>query len=198
MTKGEPAVYAETVYDETKFYAVVGALEQSSLHPLAKAVMKHLEIKNPQCMFNEPQQITVLPGEGIRAEVGGKLFWVGSEEVLKHVNGQQDHIRAVEDDIRRMKAQGYTIVAAVSEDRVLGQFGLADEIRPETATVVRKLHEAGITDTVMLTGDHEQSAQAIAKQSGVARVFASLLPEQKVAKIKELSSRKNRHGWRWH
>ena len=118
MTKGEPAVYAETVYDETKFYAVVGALEQSSLHPLAKAVMKHLEIKNPQCMFNEPQQITVLPGEGIRAEVGGKLFWVGSEEVLKHVNGQQDHIRAVEDDIRRMKAQGYTIVAAVSEDRI--------------------------------------------------------------------------------
>ncbi|WP_127596203.1 heavy metal translocating P-type ATPase [Paenibacillus lautus] len=190
LTKGEPAVYAETVYDETKFYAVVGALEQSSLHPLAKAVMKHLEIKNPQCMFNEPQQITVLPGEGIRAEIGGKLFWVGSEEVLQHVNGPQDHISSVEEDIRRMKAQGYTIVAAVSEDRVLGQFGLADEIRPETATVVSKLHEAGITDTVMLTGDHEQSAQAIAKQSGVSRVFASLLPEQKVAKIKELSSRK--------
>lgn len=190
LTKGEPAVYAETVYDETKFYAVVGALEQSSLHPLAKAVMKHLEIKNPQCMFNEPQQITVLPGEGIRAEIGGKLFWVGSEEVLKHVSGPQNHISAVEEDIRRMKAQGYTIVAAVSEDRVLGQFGLADEIRPETEAVVRKLHEAGITDTVMLTGDHEQSAQAIAKQSGVSRVFASLLPEQKVAKIKELSSRK--------
>ncbi|MDL1163799.1 heavy metal translocating P-type ATPase [Yersinia pestis] len=190
LTKGEPAVYAETVYDETTFYAVVGALEQSSLHPLAKAVMKHLEIKNPQCMFNEPQQITVLPGEGIRAEIGGKLFWVGSEEVLQHVNGPQDHISSVEEDIRRMKAQGYTIVAAVSEDRVLGQFGLADEIRPETAAVVSKLHEAGITDTVMLTGDHEQSAQAIAKQSGVSRVFASLLPEQKVAKIKELSSRK--------
>jgi Zn2+/Cd2+-exporting ATPase len=190
LTKGEPAVYAETVYDETKFYAVVGALEQSSLHPLAKAVMKYLEIKNPQCMFNEAQQITVLPGEGIRAEIGGKLFWVGSEEVLQHVNGPQDHISSVEEDIRRMKAQGYTIVAAVSEDRVLGQFGLADEIRPETATVVSKLHEAGITDTVMLTGDHEQSAQAIAKQSGVSRVFASLLPEQKVAKIKELSSRK--------
>lgn len=190
LTKGEPAVYAETVYDESKFYGVVGALEQSSLHPLAKAIMNHLEIKQPQCLFNEPQQITVLPGEGIRADIGGKWFWVGSEEVLKHVKGPQEHIRAVEEDIRRLKNQGYTIVAAVSEDRVLGQFGLADEIRPETATVVRKLHEAGITDTVMLTGDHEQSAQAIAKQSGVTRVFASLLPEQKVAKIKELSSRK--------
>ncbi|GAE09284.1 lead, cadmium, zinc and mercury transporting ATPase [Paenibacillus sp. JCM 10914] len=190
LTKGEPAVFAETVYDETKFYQVVGALEQSSLHPLAKAVMRHLEIKKPQCTFSEAQQVTVLPGEGIQADIGGSTFWVGSEEVLKHVRGQQEHLHAVTADIQRLKAQGYTIVAAVSEERVLGQFGLADEIRPESAEVIRQLHEAGIADTIMLTGDHEQSAQAIAKQSGVGRVFASLLPEHKVAKIKELSARK--------
>ncbi len=191
LTKGEPAVYAETVYDQDRFYAVVGAIEQASLHPLAKAVMKHLEIKQPQCTFRDPQDITVLPGEGVRARINGQLYWVGSEDVLSHIHDSaRNDLAAVKADIAHLKAQGYTIVAAVSEDGVLGHFGLADEIRAETADVVRKLHEAGITETIMLTGDHEQSAQSIAKQSGVTRVFASLLPEQKVSKIKELASRR--------
>lgn len=194
LTRGEPAVYAETVYDEEKFYAITGSIEQSSLHPLAKAVMKHLAAKQPKETFAEPLQSTVLPGEGVRAEVGGNLYWVGSEEVLRYVQGGQESVMAaVREDIRKLKEQGYTIIVATDEHSVLGLFGLADEIRTETPEVISQLHEAGITNTVMLTGDHEQSAQSIAKQSGVTSFFASLLPEEKVAKIKELT-RKQKTG----
>ncbi|WP_422659082.1 heavy metal translocating P-type ATPase [Paenibacillus sp. EC2-1] len=190
LTRGEPAVYAETVYNKDKFYAITGSVEQSSLHPLAKAVMKHLADKQPNKTFAEPLQSTVLPGEGVRAEVDGKLYWVGSEEVLRHVEGEQESVMAtVRNDIRLLKEQGYTIIVAADKHSVLGLFGLADEIRPETPEVIRQLHQAGITNTVMLTGDHEQSAQSIAKQSGVTSFFASLLPEEKVSKIKELASK---------
>lgn len=194
LTRGEPAVYAETVYDEDKFYAIAGAVEQSSLHPLAKAVMKYLAAKQPNKTFSEPLQPTVIPGEGVRAEVDGKMYWVGSEEVLRHVQGEQEAaMNAVRHDINRLKEQGYTIIVAADQHSVLGLFGLADEIRPETSDVIRQLHQAGITNTVMLTGDHEQSAQSIAKQSGVTSFFASLLPEEKVSKIKELA-RKQKTG----
>lgn len=190
LTRGEPAVYAETVYNKEKFYAITGSVEQSSLHPLAKAVMKHLADKQPNKTFAEPLQSTVLPGEGVRAEVGGNLYWVGSEEVLRHVEGEQESVMTtVRNDIRLLKEQGYTIIVAADKHSVLGLFGLADEIRPETPEVIRQLHQAGITNTVMLTGDHEQSAQSIAKQSGVTSFFASLLPEEKVSKIKELASK---------
>ncbi|WP_082423094.1 heavy metal translocating P-type ATPase [Paenibacillus dakarensis] len=188
LTRGEPAVYAETIYNQEKFYAVAGSVEQSSLHPLAKAVMKHLAAKQPNQTFAEPLDSTVLPGEGVRAEVNGKRYWVGSEEVLRHVKSEQEPaITAVRQDIRRMKEQGFTIIVAADEHSVLGLFGLADEIRPETPEVIRQLHQAGITNTVILTGDHEQSAQSIAKQAGVTDFFASLLPEEKVSKIKELA-----------
>lgn len=188
LTRGEPAVYEEIVYQKDRFYDVIGALEQSSLHPLAKAVMKHLAAKQPEQSFEEPLQPTVLPGEGVRAEVGGTLYWVGSEEVLRHIQGagtaQLDQVRK---DIGRLKEQGYTIIVAASERSVLGLFGLADEIRTETPGVIRELHAAGITNTIMLTGDHAQSAATIAKQAGVSGYFAGLLPEEKVAKIKELA-----------
>lgn len=90
-----------------------------------------------------------------------------------------------------MKAKGLTLVAVVSEQdgEPLGLFGLADEIRPESRATVAALHEAGVKHTVMLTGDHAQSAKQVADAVGVTDWFAQLLPQQKVGKIKELAAK---------
>lgn len=193
LTKGEPAVHEEAVYDAVRFYRIAGAVEQASLHPLAKAIIRHLEGKR-ETEFEEPSESETVPGEGIRAVVGGSAYWVGSERVLDLVQASgsaADRIRQARDEAERMKAKGLTLVAVVSEQdgEPLGLFGLADEIRPESRATVAALHEAGVKHTVMLTGDHAQSAKQVADAVGVTDWFAQLLPQQKVGKIKELAAK---------
>ena len=193
LTKGEPAVHEEAVYDAVRFYRIAGAVEQASLHPLAKAIIRHLEGKR-ETAFEEPSESETVPGEGIRAVVGGSAYWVGSERVLDLVQASgsaADRIRQARDEAERMKAKGLTLVAVVSEQdgEPLGLFGLADEIRPESRATVAALHEAGVKHTVMLTGDHVQSAKQVADAVGVTDWFAKLLPQQKVGKIKELAAK---------
>ncbi|RJG26811.1 cation-translocating P-type ATPase [Paenibacillus thiaminolyticus] len=193
LTKGEPAVHEEAVYDAGRFYRIAGAVEQASLHPLAKAIIRHLEVTRATA-FEEPSESETVPGEGIRAVVGGSVYWVGSERVLDIVQASgaaADRIRQARDEAERMKAKGLTLVAVVSEQdgEPLGLFGLADEIRPESRATVAALHEAGVKHTVMLTGDHTQSAKQVADAVGVTDWFAQLLPQQKVGKIKELAAK---------
>lgn len=193
LTKGEPAVHEEAVYDADRFYRIAGAVEQASLHPLAKAIIRHLGAKQ-ETAFEEPSESETVPGEGIRAVVGGSAYWVGSERVLDVVQASgsaAERIRQARDEAERMKAKGLTLVAVVSEQdgEPLGLFGLADEIRPESRATVAALHEAGVKHTVMLTGDHAQSAKQVADAVGVTDWFAQLLPQQKVGKIKELAAK---------
>lgn len=190
LTQGTPSVIEEVVYDKERFYDVAGSLEQSSLHPLAKAVVEHIVNQRGTSHFPEAGELTTLPGSGIQGEVNGMMSWMGSEDILTHISPSDPQLLdQVRRDIIRLKEQGYTLVIAADQTHVLGVFGLADEIRHETKDVIKQLHQAGISHTVMLTGDHEQSARNIAAQAGVTEYYAGLLPEQKVDQIKELSSR---------
>ncbi|WP_438351942.1 heavy metal translocating P-type ATPase [Paenibacillus sp. FA6] len=189
LTQGVPSVIEEVIYDSERFYDVAGSLEQSSLHPLAKAVVRHIKGQRESNLFPEPLQLTTLPGSGIQGEVEGTTFWMGSEDILVHVlAADAEHMDTVKHDIHRLKEQGLTLIITADENGVLGLLGLADTIRPETKDVIKQLHQAGITQTVMLTGDHEQSARMIAAEAGVSSYYAKLLPEQKVEQIKSLAS----------
>ncbi|GAC42196.1 heavy metal translocating P-type ATPase [Paenibacillus popilliae] len=193
LTKGEPAVHEEVVYDADRFYRIAGAVEQASLHPLAKAIIRHLEAKR-ETVLEEPSESETVPGEGIRAVVGGSVYRVGSERVLDIVQARgpaAGRIRQARDEAERMKAKGLTLVAVVSEQdgEPLGLFGLADEIRPESRATLAALHEVGVKHTLMLTGDHAQSAKQVADAVGVTDWFAQLLPQQKVDKVKELAAK---------
>ncbi|AOZ92763.1 heavy metal translocating P-type ATPase [Paenibacillus crassostreae] len=189
LTQGVPSVMEEAIYDPERFYDVAGTLEQSSLHPLAKAIVRHIYHQHESPISPESTQLTTLPGLGIQGEIGGRTYWMGSEDIITHVaTTDSEQMNMVNHDILRLKEQGLTLVITVDETHVLGIFGLADTIRPETKDVIRQLHQAGITQTVMLTGDHEQSAQMIATEAGVSSYYAGLLPEQKVDHIKRLSS----------
>ncbi|MGZ9585442.1 heavy metal translocating P-type ATPase [Paenibacillus marinisediminis] len=183
LTKGEPAVMAERVYDAERCYAVTGSIEQSSLHPLAKAMMRHLEAQG-MSSFAEPTRSETVAGQGIEAVVNGTAYVVGSERTLMR---EGEAFRQALADAEAMRAEGYTIVAVTDEQGPLGVFGLADEIREESRETIAALHQAGVTHTIMLTGDNEQSAKRVAEAVGVSEYRAGLLPEQKVAEVKRLA-----------
>ncbi|RST77547.1 cadmium-translocating P-type ATPase [Siminovitchia acidinfaciens] len=180
LTKGEPHVEKMISYHEAEFLHMAGSIEKSSSHPLAKAVMKELEKHNFQ--LEEPADITTIPGQGVEATVNGKLYRLGNEASI-HPDAIDEQVRA---DIDQLKNAGYTLVAVSDDTRVLGLFGIADEIRAESKEVVQQLYEAGVKKAVMLTGDHEKTATKVADAVGLTNFYANLLPDQKVEKINDL------------
>ncbi|MFH5186533.1 cation-translocating P-type ATPase [Paenibacillus sp. TAB 01] len=186
LTLGEPHVERTAIYADDKelFYRVAGAIEQSSTHPLAKAIRKELALKGLPAEAALPaQDIVAASGRGIEAVIGGKRYWLGNEAHLEHLILPQ----AVRSDVEQFKADGLTLVLVADSEAVLGVFGIADEIRPESRSVIAALHASGrIRRTVMLTGDHPQTAEKVARAVGVTSYFGGLLPQDKVAKIRGL------------
>lgn len=190
LTQGRPAVIREVVYDPQRFHRIAGAMETGSLHPLAEAIVRQVEAGGlARADLPQPSGLTTLPGVGLSAVIGGTRYWVGSEEVLAQLSLPEGVRSQVARDLARLKEGGLTVVLAAESGRVLGLFGLADELRPESPDVIARLHRSGIAHTVMLTGDHAGSAERVAAQAGVTDWYAGLLPEQKVARIRELAGR---------
>ncbi|WP_127529308.1 heavy metal translocating P-type ATPase [Paenibacillus kobensis] len=183
LTKGEPHVEKTVVYDEVRFYSIAGAIEKASEHPLAKAVMK--EISRLGITSSEADEIETISGQGITAVCDGRKYWLGNEKSISHIPFT-DEIRSA---VQSLKDEGLTLVLLADESEVLGMFGIADEIREESAQVIGELHRSGIRRTVMLTGDHQKTAEKVARAVGVSESYGSLLPEDKVAKVKELAVR---------
>lgn len=180
LTKGQPIVEAIKQYDE-KFLSVAGSVENASSHPLAKAVMKKVE--EVSAPIYEVSDVNTLSGKGIVANVNGSLYFVGNEKGIP----QSALTEQIKQEISEMKNQGYTLVAVANEEKVLGIMGISDEIRGESKLIIDELQQLGIKQTVMLTGDHEKTAEKVAKQIGLTNYFAGLLPDEKVAKVKELT-----------
>ncbi|ARI79033.1 heavy metal translocating P-type ATPase [Halobacillus mangrovi] len=180
LTKGEPTVQEVKVYRED-FYKIAGSIEKSSSHPIAKAVMKDVETK--QQTLVEPTVVNAIPGKGIEAEIGEHEYYIGSEQTITHLTLPETQQK----DIDALKEEGYTLVIVSSDEELLGVFGIADEIREESAGLMQSLHQAGIQQTIMLTGDHKKTAHKVADKIGVTNVYADLLPDQKVDQVKALS-----------
>ncbi|WP_169087367.1 heavy metal translocating P-type ATPase [Paenibacillus sp. PL91] len=183
LTKGEPHVAQLECYDEERFFQVAGAIEKSSSHPLAKAIMK--EINSRTISVPEPDEILTLSGRGMKAKVNGQTYWLGNEKSIGHI-AMPDTIQS---RIEQLKEEGLTLVLVADEQHVLGMFGIADEIREESRSVIAALHKLGITSTVMLTGDHQKTAEKVATAVGVSEFYGNLLPEDKVKRIKEMSAK---------
>lgn len=183
LTKGEPHVAQVEVYDEEQFYRVAGAIESTSSHPLAKAIMK--EVQSKALAIPEPEEITTLSGSGIQARIEGKPYWLGNEKSISHLTIPVE----IQNRIGGMKDEGLTLVLVADDHKVLGMFGISDEIREESRSVIASLHQLGIKHTVMLTGDHQKTAEKVASAVGVSDYYGGLLPEDKVNRVKELSAR---------
>jgi len=182
LTKGEPYVERKVVYDD-RFYPVAGAIEKSSTHPLAKATMK--EIERMGIDLKDADEIETLSGRGIVATYEGSRYWLGNEKSMQHLTITSE-ARAV---IDQYKEEGLTLVILADKQQILGMFGISDEIREESKSVIAALHRNEIRHTVMLTGDHQKTAEKVAKAVGVTEFYGNLLPEDKVAKVKKLADK---------
>nr|WP_318153019.1 heavy metal translocating P-type ATPase [Metabacillus arenae] len=183
LTKGEPAVtdvfIREDLQDED-FYQTVLSIEKQSNHPLAKAIVDYLQKKYPS-MSSEWLTVYEESGNGMKAWKAesewliGKADFVGKELAHKFHNGAY----------KQLSEQGKTIVYVKDQHGIAGMIGLKDVLRRETSEAINKLKSAGI-HTVMLTGDSETTAKAIAKESKVDTYIAECLPEDKVNQLKKL------------
>lgn len=181
ITKGKPHVKDVIAYiDENELLRIAASLESVSSHPLAQAIVK--KTRQHHIAYKQPEQMETRTGSGMEGKVDGQWYRIGNERMFE----QRYLPEQIKKDAEKLKSEGLTIVFVADQQRILGLFGIADEIREESKEVIQQLHRIGIRRTVMLTGDHEKTAQQVAQQVGVTDTFAELLPEQKVEKIKEL------------
>ncbi|MBC1975392.1 heavy metal translocating P-type ATPase [Listeria booriae] len=178
LTEGKPVVAKEITYDDANFFQISGMMEQSSSHPIAKAIMDHIG----DTKLAEMEQLTTVGGKGLGGTFEGKQYFLGNEQQIPEASWTEQ-ARA---DVAQLKQDGYTVVITASENTILGMFGIQDALRKESKQLVQQLHHEGITNIIMLTGDHEKTAEKVAKEIGIDNYYAGLLPEDKLTKIQQL------------
>lgn len=181
LTKGKPRVMKIKAWDESTFFKAAYAMEKASSHPLAAAVLEAIAERQLDEELSA-ENIQTLPGAGMTASIDGETYYLGNEKSMSHLSFPPE----VEQAVHAFKQEGLTLVLVADSRRVLGMFGIADEIREESRNTIAALRKLGI-QTVMLTGDHEQSAKRVADAVEISTYYSNLLPEDKVDRIHSLS-----------
>ncbi|MCR1286703.1 heavy metal translocating P-type ATPase [Shouchella clausii] len=188
LTKGIPVVtdfaLLNPQLDQRQLFAIVAALENRSQHPLASAIVAKAEDEQLPYHDYMVENVTALTGKGITGTVNGKTYYVGSPKLFQERLPTQD-ITLFAQNIQSLQQQGKTAMLVGTETELLAIVAVADEVRQSSKEVIRKLHEAGIAKTVMLTGDNKRTAHAIGQAIGVADIQAELMPEDKLRFIKQ-------------
>ena len=194
LTKGTPIVTDLVSFvagKEQQLLSVAAAIEKHANHPLAAAFMQKAEEEKVSFETGKIDQIQSRPGKGIQAEVEGTIYYLGSpqwlEEQLSHpfLENQTQQIQA-------LQAQGKTVVLLGTEQKLLALFAIQDKVRESSRNVMKQLHQLGIYKTLMVTGDHRKTAEALGKEVGINEIQAELLPKEKLAQIKKLRNEGHR------
>lgn len=189
ITSGEPKV-TDIVPDETffegtgnnagKLLAIAASVEAKSEHPLAKAIMERA--KTDEIAVAEVTDFSAVVGNGLTAMLAGKMIKAGNLAFVSKFVKVSDDMRAKSVEFSK---EGKTPLFFAADDRLCGIIAVADTIKEDSPEAVRQLKNMGIR-VVMLTGDNEQTANAIGKQAGVDEVIAGVLPDGKEAVIRKL------------
>jgi len=158
---------------------LAATIERLSEHPLAKAIVT--AASDEQIQLSEVENFASTTGRGATGLVDGQNYIIGS---LKFLSESGLEVTQVEDITNHLHSEGKTAVILARDSELLGIIALADKLRPDSSSTVEKLRNMGIA-TIMLTGDNHATAAAIANESGVRDFKAELLPDQKVAAIKD-------------
>ena len=182
LTKGEPsvtAVAATTGHSEVDVLTLAAAAETDSEHPLARAIVAAAKLRNLK--LPAASDFSSSPAVGVTATVDGRQVRVGGPRLLEQA-GQTELPEAA-----AWHSEGAIVLHVLIDGSVAGALKLADEVRPESRQAVDALHRLGI-EVVMITGDAEPVARAVADDLGIDRVFAGVRPEDKSAKVAELQA----------
>jgi len=198
LTQGEPEVVncgcarhaleepSQACLDCLDLIAKAAAVESRSEHPLARAILRHAQVLGVDGRYSPAQTVLATAGMGIEGQVDGHRIFVGNHAFIHRNGGPESSLCG---EIQRAEEDGHTLL--VIEDQCCDQRGyvaVSDTLRPGVARLISHLKQAGIQQTVMLTGDNERTARRIAAQAGVDEVRARLLPEDKVKAVAELQA----------
>jgi P-type Cu+ transporter len=183
LTRGEPQVTDLAVYNgysENDLLAFAGALEAASEHPLGAALVERA--KGEGIKLEAVSAFNSVTGQGVEGEVAGKKVIVGSRRLMESQGvAAESAFKAMEE----LESEGKTVMLTAIEGKLAGIVAVADTIKDEAVKAVAELEKMGIK-TVMITGDNEVTAAAIARQIGISKVVAGVLPEGKVNEVKRL------------
>ncbi|MDQ0233206.1 MULTISPECIES: heavy metal translocating P-type ATPase [Bacillaceae] len=183
VTNGTPVltdVLVEQGVDENQFLQLVGTAEKQSEHPLAEAIVAGIKERNVE--LTEVEEFEAIPGYGIKAKVNGQFILAGTRKLM------QQHSIKIEQALRTMEQleeKGKTAMLIAIDNQYAGIVAVADTIKETSKEAVKRLKDMGL-NVVMITGDNERTAKAIAKEAGIDSVVAEVLPEGKAEEVKKL------------
>jgi len=186
LTLGKPSVTqivsCQLSISKDEVLALAAELEQYSEHPLAGAVMA--EAKARGLTLNGAHDFEAIPGKGVTACINGDSVCIGTRALLDEwgVTLDSDHARRAEE----LEAQGQTVLWLARNSKALGFIAVADVIRAQVPDAMAQLKKLGIKRIILLTGDNERTANAVAAQLGIAEVRANLLPQDKIEAVRAL------------
>ncbi len=186
LTEGLPQVTAAITaggQDERLLLAVAASIEQNSEHPLARAVVDYAKRQGVKPLAVE--SFESVTGQGVKGRLNGKTVLLGKQRYIK--DASIGHPEELKMEAERLQAKAHTVTWVAVDRQAAGIFGISDPIKKTTPGAVRVLRKMGLK-IVMLTGDNENTAQAIARELGIADVYAGLAPNGKQEIIKKIKS----------
>ena len=185
VTKGKPVVTDIIGFDidENEFLKLAASVESASEHPLAEAIVE--KAKEKKLAISLPKDFRAQSGRGIRADIDGKKIVAGNEQAIRETVGNDTGFDTVFDKGNELASQGKTPMYFMADNKLIGIIAVADTIKDDSKEAIEALKVRDI-DVVLLTGDHKNTATAIAKQAGINKVIAEVLPTDKEEHVRKL------------
>ena len=188
ITKGKPEVTDIELSKDIKkeeFLKIAGSLEKLSSHPLSKAIVNYSKLKT----YSSVKNFKTLLGRGIEGTIKGKKYIIGNRRLMEE---HKISLKNFTKKIDRLEGQGKTVMILASKEnkKVLGLIAVADSVKEDSIRALKYLHMKGYF-TIMITGDNEKTAKAIAKEVGIKKVISNVLPGDKSNEIMKLQSKNN-------
>jgi Cu+-exporting ATPase len=183
LTRGEPMVtdiIGSPSFTEAEVLRLAASVEHDSEHPLAQAIVRAALEKN--LALSKASHFKAMPGHGVEAKVDRKSLLLGN---LTLINDRRISLDGLSKEAERLWSEGKTVLFFSVDSEAAGMIALADTLKPDAEEAVKALHKLGI-EVVMITGDNTRTAEAIAREAGIDRVLADVLPENKAAEVKRL------------
>ncbi len=189
LTKGKPEVtdvFAANSYSEDKILYYASSIERNSEHPLGEAIVAKAREKNIN--FGEVRDFLAIPGQGIEGIIDGEKILLGN---LRFMQERKIDSSGVENVISKFASDGKTPMILSLNNVVIGAIAVADTLKADSAQVVKSLRSMGL-EIIMITGDNKITANSVARQIGIEKVIAEVLPDDKASEIRKLQKAGNR------